>query len=114
MKNIKYWFHNKIRSILEPWLTWWIAQAVMSFRRELMSVWMTSVGLDELEKIVEKGKQNREEFGHSGYESLAEILGSIVSESYSKAEKQFEEKRDEYFKKTKEYKLLIAKIKDKK
>lgn len=43
------------------------------FRYELFHKMLSDIGLDDLEKIIQKGKDNRKRVGHTDYTNLTEI-----------------------------------------
>lgn len=72
-----YYSYRRIRYLLvEPFL-WFKSRLSHEWRKALLleSIHQVffSVGLDELEKIVQIGKQNRSKEGHHNYCNLAEV-----------------------------------------
>lgn len=76
MKLIKNWI-QKQRSLL-------IANIANEVRSNLTHWMLATIGVDELEKIIEASKENRKLVGHSDYTSLSELWIKIMNQRQNK------------------------------
>lgn len=71
------WITDRMRKYHEGIILWAVHDARKVFVNDLIA----KIGLDELEKIVEKGKRNRKEKGHSDYTNLGEMYFKATHEA---------------------------------
>ena len=72
MNFLKKWFYNQ-KELL-------VGRIVYEVGRQLVWIMLSDLGVHELEKIIEKAKENREKEGHHNYGNLAELYIQIMRE----------------------------------
>ena len=68
------WIQKKIRKYHEGIILW----AVHDARKSLVDDIFARIGIDELEEIIEKGKENRKEKGHTDYTNLGQLYAREI------------------------------------